>query len=157
MANKLLAFCGWWLVLAVGLGSSAVSAQSAPEAVPVGAVQLLVWNRAGQTIDVEIRVGEQMVYTNPVREGTVAASVEVGRVVQREPGSYVVEVTDRTRNLRDSVLVRIDGTGGQHVGVHLTREGMAFVLTRGDLTRLTPVPASVSDAVYVLMKKLQNP
>jgi hypothetical protein len=158
---------GLWLVLAGVLASAPLQAQRAPEGTEIGTVQLLVWNRAGQTIDVEVRLGKETVYASPVRNGSAAASMEAARVVQREPGTYLVQVMDRTRKLQDSVSVRIDGTQGQNVGVHLTRDGVAFVVTRGDVTGLTPPPATgdgsggvslvadVSRAVAALLERLE--
>lgn len=83
----------------------------------------------------------EWMYASRVRERTVAASTEGGRVVQREPGTYVVQAIDRTRRLADSVPVQIDGEREQNVGAHLTRDDVAFVVTR-DETRLTPSPAT---------------
>lgn len=117
--------------------------QSDPAQGSLSTIQLLVWNRAGQPIDVDVSLAERAVFSGRLREGTVAASMEAGRVLQREPGSYTVRVIDRTRGLVDSVNVRIDSQG-QNVGVHLTNDGIAFVLTQHDITRLTPPPSAPS-------------
>lgn len=151
MQNKRWGAGGLWLVLAGLLASAPVQAQRAPQGTQTGTVQLLVWNRAGQAIDVELRVGKETVYAAPVPNGSVATSMEAARVVQREPGTYLVQVVDRTRKRMDSVSVQIDGNEGQNVGVHLTRDGVAFVVTRGDVTGLTPPPATGDGAAGVTL------
>lgn len=164
MRRNRLAVGGWWVVLA-GVLASPVQAQDAAERGRVGSVQLLVWNRAGQAIDLDVRVDGQGIYAGRVPDGTVSTSMEVGRIVQREPGTYLVHVTDSTRKVTDSVSVQIEATQGQNVGVHLTPDGVAFVLTRGDVTRFTPpaaphdamtVLADVSSAVAGLLRSLEN-
>ncbi|HLM66693.1 MAG TPA: hypothetical protein VK358_04155 [Longimicrobium sp.] len=116
---------------------------SADAARAVSSVQLVIWNRAEQPIDVEVRLGEEQAFFDQLRAGSVATSIEAGRILQRTPGTYVLQVIDRTRNLEDSVTVQI-GSSGQNVGVHLTRSGLAFVLTRGDVTDLTPPPSALA-------------
>jgi hypothetical protein len=110
----------------------------------LGTVQLVIWNRAEQRIQVEVQLGEERVFAGELRPGTVSTSIEAGRVVQRQPGKYLLRVIDRTRDQEDSVLVRIDSAQGQNVGVHFTPAGLAFVLTRGDVVQMTP-PAVGSD------------
>jgi hypothetical protein len=101
----------------------------------------VIWNRAEQPIDIELRLGDDLVFAERVPEGSVATSIEAARVLQRQPGTYVLRVIDRTRNHEDSVTMEIDSRG-QNVGVHLTPAGSAFVLTRGEVTAFTPLPSA---------------
>jgi hypothetical protein len=117
--------------------ASATSSQNSP----LVSVQLVLWNRAEQPLDVDVRLGDEGVFSGRLRQGSVATSIEAGRVLQRGPGTYVLQVVDRTRNQADSVTLQF-GHDAQNVGVHLTGSGVVFVLTRGDITNLTPPPAA---------------
>jgi hypothetical protein len=140
--------------LATLLSVMPVSAQEpgsrqAEAASALGSVQLVLWNRAQQVIDVEVRLGDERVFAGQLRQGNVATSIEAGVVLQRVPGTYVLRVLDRTRNQEDSISVQIDSRG-QNVGVHLTQAGLGFVLSRTDVTEFTPPPsiaASISPDV----------
>jgi hypothetical protein len=101
----------------------------------------VVWNRAGQRIQLEVRLGDQVVLADQLRDANVATSIEVGRILQRAPGTYILRVTDRTRDQEDSVAVQI-APRGQNIGVHLTPSGLAVVLTREDVTNFTPPPSA---------------
>jgi hypothetical protein len=100
----------------------------------------VIWNRAGQPIDLEVRLGDERVFSSQLRDGNVAMSIEGGRVLQRAPGTYILRVTDRTRNKEDLIPVEINPRG-QNIGVHLTGSGLAVVLTREDVTTFTPPPS----------------
>ena len=102
-------------------------------------VQVVVWNRAGQPLDVEVLQGADRVFAAALRAGAVSTSIEAGRILQREPGSYTVRIVDHTRGMQDSVALRI-GPDGQNLGIHLTQDGLAFVVTQGDVTDFTPPP-----------------
>lgn len=128
------------LVATTAAAQTPGSEHSARTRTPVSSVQLVVWNRAEQPIDIEVRLGEERVFSGTVRDGNVATSIEVGRIMQREPGSYVLRVIDRTRKHEDFVPLQIDPRG-QSVGIHLTPSGLAFVLTRDNVTEFAPQPS----------------
>lgn len=107
----------------------------------IGTSQILVWNRAGEQIELEVWLGKERFFAGVVDDGAVATSIEVARVLQRTPGVHEVRVVDRTRRLQDSVLLRM-GDEGQNVGIRLTDAGLAFVVTQGDVTAFTPPPST---------------
>jgi hypothetical protein len=122
------------VVPSAGRFSRADAAESSPNS-----IQVVIWNRAGQPLDVEVLQGADRVFAGALREGAVSTSIEAGRILQREPGSYTIRIVDHTRGMQDSVALRM-GPGGQNLGILLTQDGLAFVLTQGDVTDLTPSP-----------------
>jgi hypothetical protein len=141
--GTLLVTCS--VVLASPAASQELAEQPNPAQARLGTVQIVAWNRSGQPIDLDVRLSEERILTGELRAGTVATSIEAARILQREQGTYTLHVVDRTRDLQDSVTLRIDSVG-QNLGIHLTPDGLAFVLSRGDVTRFTPPPGSHSPA-----------
>jgi hypothetical protein len=135
----MLAACS--VVLAVPAHSQQAAPAQPAAQTPVSSIQLVVWNRAGVPISLEVRLDEERVLLDELRAGNVATSIEAGRILQRQPGTYTLRVIDRTRGIEDSVVLRIDSEG-QNLGIHLTGDGLAFLLTRGDVTTHTPPPSA---------------
>jgi hypothetical protein len=110
-------------------------------AAPPMTTQVAVWNRTGRPIQLEVRAGDDPILSSRVNNGAVATSVDAARIVQREPGLHTFYVIDHSRTLSDSITLEF-APKGQNLGVHLTPEGIALVVTRSDILSLTPAETS---------------
>jgi hypothetical protein len=127
------------LVLATFGAHASAPAQPDPASAPkpLETFQLLVWNRAARAVDLEVRFGDVVAFRGTVPASHAASALDGGAVVQLPAGSYELRVIDHTRGAEEKIRVAVE-RGGPHVGVHLTAEGFALVLTRQGIHALTP-------------------